>query len=490
MRLSLSELIDQATEADRPTIPLSKGMPTLGGVDPLGLRQINFDLMDAVLPGLNNVGRRVRPYVVVAWAARQATRLVEASGKTGESDRLIRDFIDRIEVLFAWSQFLKTPNAQLPGRRVLKPFVEADRYVFHGKKWESFKDNRRGSTAFTAAITYGPSIKALKWAGPVTGADHAWAASGLFDDALDAFEAVFEAELDHPAFSVLGKVSVERADVKRWADLWDMNELTEEEQTAFADALCGGLADDQRRETVTLLQILSEEEPEAEIDDLRASMAEVVEDATPTRRAWRRLQVRQAFRYALEAWFYWCLARLNPHTKSTAQLVELFREKAGGWAASDKPGVWLKAPAQNCPVAFMAEIDSAMNAGSKLPKAICRTLAFCLNEIDADERSRGRPDRLPLWRARAEAQAWRTSSPAEFISHMMETWLFAQHAYWSSSRSLADARAGGKIILRLRVTLDEGGWRLTQLGGIGSQPYPTPDRLETAWRLARECDVL
>ena len=490
MKLTLNDLIAQATAADRPAIPTAEDMPGLGGVDPLGLRQINFDLMDAALPGLNNVGRRIRPFVVVAWAARQAIRLTEASATTVTSDLLIRDFVDRIEVLFAWSQFLMDRDAQLPGRRVLKPFVEADRYVFHGKKWDDFKRNRQGSTAFTAAITYGPSIKALKWAGPVVGARYAWATSGLFEDALDAFEAIFADQLDHPAFSVLGKVSVDRDDVEHWGKLWDMNDITEEEQAAFADTLCGELADAQRSQTLSLLQSVSDDNEEPEFADLRAAMAEVDADATSTRHLWRRLQVRQAFRYALEAWFYWCLAQLDPYPKSTPQLVQLFREKAGGWAANDRPGAWLKAPKQDCPVAFMGEIDDAMTTLTTLPKAICRTLAFCLNEVEADSRPRERLDRLPLWRARSEAAAWRTSSPAEFISHMMETWLFAQHAYWSSSRSLADARAGGKVILRLRVTLDEGGWRLTRLGAIGSQPYPTPDRLETAWRLARECLVL
>lgn len=32
-----------------------------GGVDPLGLRQVNFDLMDRCIPGLNNTATRLRP---------------------------------------------------------------------------------------------------------------------------------------------------------------------------------------------------------------------------------------------------------------------------------------------------------------------------------------------------------------------------------------------------------------------------------------------
>jgi hypothetical protein len=39
----------------------------MGGVDPLGLRQINFGLMDRVLPDLNNVASHIRPYTLMAW---------------------------------------------------------------------------------------------------------------------------------------------------------------------------------------------------------------------------------------------------------------------------------------------------------------------------------------------------------------------------------------------------------------------------------------
>jgi hypothetical protein len=232
------------------------------------------------------------------------------------------------------------------------------------------------------------------------------------------------------------------------------------------------------------------DEADIELDDLRAAMA-ASDPSTPARIAWRRLQVRQAFRYALESWFHWCLAQLDPEPRSTFELVEAFvASAAGSWAAEAEPGSWLRSPAERCPVAQMAGITTALEKDlHQLPSAISEALAFCLTEPDEGGRE-GRADRLPLWRARLEANAWADRSPADFVAHMIETWLFAQHAYWSSSRGLGDARAGGKIIFRLRVVLDEGGWRLTRLGSTGSQPYPTPDRLETARRLAEECGYI
>jgi hypothetical protein len=46
------------------------------------------------------------------------------------------------------------------------------------------------------------------------------------------------------------------------------------------------------------------------------------------------------------------------------------------------------------------------------------------------------------------------------------------------------------MLLRLRIILDEGGWTLTPGAPVGARPRPTPDRLQTALTLARECGLL
>src|SRR5665213_725242 len=108
LRMALRDievLVNEAASLDEPTFPPPSKI-AVGGVDPLGLRQVNFDLMDKVLPGLNNVARHLRPFVVVAWACRRAR---EIAGETGFTDALvddILDFVDRIEVIYSWSQFL------------------------------------------------------------------------------------------------------------------------------------------------------------------------------------------------------------------------------------------------------------------------------------------------------------------------------------------------------------------------------------------------
>ena len=76
---SLAELTAAAAAVDEPGFTPAT-VPKLGGVDPLGLRQINFDLMDQVFPGLNNVARHIRPFVLVAWAWRRANQLAQGQG--------------------------------------------------------------------------------------------------------------------------------------------------------------------------------------------------------------------------------------------------------------------------------------------------------------------------------------------------------------------------------------------------------------------------
>src|SRR5580704_12985608 len=107
---SLADLTAAAAKAEEPGFTPESPI-RLGGVDPLGLRQINFDLMDQVFPGLNNVARHIRPFVLVAWAWRRANQLAKTQGtRTIPIDQL-RDFVDRIEVIYVWSQFLTNPSS-------------------------------------------------------------------------------------------------------------------------------------------------------------------------------------------------------------------------------------------------------------------------------------------------------------------------------------------------------------------------------------------
>src|SRR5688572_17892857 len=165
MSLTIEQLIDLDESSPGPWI-VEPTVPSVGGVDPLGLRQINFDLMDTVFPGLNNVARHVRPFVLVTWAWRRARQLAQDLGKKDVPRDQLLDFVDRIDVIYAWSQFLRDPDAPLPGRNVLAGLLQAEEFRFGGSKWQDQREARRLSTALSAPIQYGPALKMLGWIHP------------------------------------------------------------------------------------------------------------------------------------------------------------------------------------------------------------------------------------------------------------------------------------------------------------------------------------
>jgi hypothetical protein len=139
--------------------------------------------------------------------------------------------------------------------------------------------------------------------------------------------------------------------------------------------------------------------------------------------------------------------------------------------------------------ARIAVLEGALSSKSGEALAILASLAFCLAQEDASPIVE-RTERLPLARARKEAHSFREAPFREFLSHVFQSWVMAQHTYSSVARGLADARSGGKQILRLRIVLDEGGWACLPGAKPGSAPVPTPDRLDAVLSLLRECGLL
>jgi hypothetical protein len=128
--------------------------------------------------------------------------------------------------------------------------------------------------------------------------------------------------------------------------------------------------------------------------------------------------------------------------------------------------------------------------GADVERNISSALLYCLSVQSIAPDAREVAERLPLWRAKAEFEALLTDHPRAWVSHVIEVWVLAQHLYWSVGRALADARGGGKTLLRLRVTIEEGGWTLLPGASAGSIPEATPDRLATVMSLLDEAGQL
>lgn len=466
-----------------------------GGVDPLGLRQINFDLMNEVFPGLNNVARHIRPFTLVAWAWRRTIALARE-----RKERLLlsahEDFVARIEVAFAWSLLQRqgTGGIDLPGKqRIAELWGDAKVIRFGDEQWTDFVKARRNSTALTAAINYGPGLRAFRI---------------LVDDAhqpgvrvpgegteklLDAFEKRLMPILDHKLFNGWGPCSLKRATAEEWADVWDMDELIAAERKAMCDRLVGEVASRSRRGGFRLLTRVCEDVEEDELDEetLRPAMFDLASNELHEEVVlWRRVQVRQAFRLALEALFEWIVGQIGGGTLTTEVLAQRLLEEVGVEVATARDWFSSLVEEDATVVGAMAELQSCMQARQGIGTAALAALAVSvLSPKDLHDHSERR-ERLPIALALADVERLGKGSPAHFLAHVIESWIIAQHTYWSVGRGLADARAGGKRILRLRLVLEPGGWRVTRGKGAPGIPRPTPDRLRSAISLAREASII
>lgn len=495
MPATLSEMLDQARTNDGPQIIDKIGIGQ-GGVDPLGLRQINFGLMDRVFPDLNNVARHVRPYVLMAWAWRRVRRILERDKKGGALDTEMRDFVDRIEALFAWSQFLVDEDVDLPGAYAMRELIEVDRYTFGGDKWEKRRDMRRYSTGLISPLNYGPSLQTMGWLVRAAEGAGTFGAPPILDPVLDAFEARFADELEHPAFNKLGSVTVKRTDVARWGTMWSMAKPLKIERSAVFDRLGGALAPSERQAGIALIQASYNDLPNEDwdLDDVRSRMADLPADwedpraYVRARSEWRAVQVRQVFRLSLEALFYWFVEQLGDGPRHTSAVAGAFLDELDEEAPDGNAEAWLLSPADYTnPVEALNAIKVALRSWVGLADAIVVGLRHSLAEAPGEAHNFETFDRLPLARARKEADQWKTLSAKDFISRVLESWIMAQHTYWCVNRGLSDARGRGKTILRLRIVMDEGGWTQTPGTSLGNPPEATPDRLETAFTLLEEC---
>ena len=494
---TLAELtaVSAAAQELRFTTP---GRTKFGGVDPLGLRQINLDLMDEVLPGLNNVARHIRPFVVVTWAWRRAHQQAQTLGKSTIRQDDLQDFVDRIEVLYALSQFLRNESTDLPGSQYLAPWLKDVQLEFGGAKWQQRREERRYTTALSAPVNYGPGLKMLGWVIPHAEYPGVMVPSPNAAPALDALETQIVAVLGHEAFNEYGSVTVAMDDVRQWGDLWALDDVTEVESKVMAEILFGAHAPVSRRLSGTLMLAAVHHVGTTDDGHVRAVMTGLPSEFEPPadsllniRDKWRLLQVRQLFRLSLEAFFFWTTRKLDGPKRSIHSLVNEFLDQVPRSLGATNADAWIQSLISplDGPTELIRHIEQALDDPGlgDLPNRIARGLAFSLTEETPDLKHQ--PERLPLWCAQEEARARLVSPVFDFVRHVLESWVLAQHTYWSVGRGLADARARGRMLLRLRIILDEGGWTLTPGSRVGAPPRATADRLRTALSLARECGL-
>lgn len=503
-----------------------------GGVDPLGLRQLNLDLMDHALPGINNVTAHIRPYTLMSWAWWKAAKAAEAGGKTSVDAAWLQDTVDRLEVLFAWSHFLADDAAGIPGRNVLKDKLprpgSARTYNFAGPDWDRLRQDRRRSTAFMAPIQYGPSIKSLGWLVPTP--EGAFHPSTQAIKAVEALDALVSGSLPPRVFTP-GQVAIEPDEALTLHAAWTLRAPTEAERLAFRHLfheIGRGMADDapqaRRRASLDLaLVVLRQSQGSLTLEAVRRAMAsghaadgsplDLPSSLVPTQLHWAAMQARQLQRLALESLLRWIETRIDDGGASSENLADdaeaAARETEDGADAATLGSyldlVTARADGHGWPAAcglageadifaVMAELQEAQweEGCPRVPGLALRALAMA-DAMTVALRSKGslsaetgplggQADRLPLLLARKRLHAARDRSLKGLWLEMVEAWVIGQHVRWSVVRN-------GDGTQRLRIALGDRGWIRLRKGLSG--PFgPTPDRLSTALALSSACGLI
>jgi hypothetical protein len=522
---------------ERPRARVVAGLPLQpGGVDPLGMRQINLSLMSTVLPGINNVTSLIRPYVLMAWAWRQAGALAKATGRTEIPTSTLLDFVDRAETIFVWSHMLAEDPAPLPGKSILARGLPLDdgqpAFNFQGADWKALREKRRANTSFMAAVQYGPSIRTsegLGWLHPVPGG--ALIPAPKVTAAIEAFHAAVSRSLPKSLNHLEGG-PVSPAEARALHSLWKSSEPTEAEKRSFRrifydDGLEAPDESAPARRSATLSTIfaaLKASKHPLSVKDIRRIIAsgrlpdgrslELPSELIRTHRLLAALQARQLQRVALESLLVWVEGEIH----SQGGVVDVDHLVAQAWKRSCEVEPAAKAktvsdyldqvdmrggatgwpgaagiPGETDIFDLMAQLEHAQAKDRpRLPGLAIRALGYVASmalalgasgETDLPESALAGPrDRLPLDLMVSILQRLSGVSMPFLWREIIESWVLGQHVRWSVARN-------GDGTQRLRLALDDGGWvRLrTKISG----PFrPTPDRLSTALALSAQCDLI
>lgn len=287
-----------------------------GGVDFLGLRQLNLDLMDQFLPGINNVTDLIRPYSLIAWTVWKFIESSKAKHATDVGAKDYKLFREKAELLFTWGHQLNGADAGLVGRTSANPEPRSRQVPLSFEAWHR-------NVSLIDAVNYGPSLKIDNGLGFIRQVK-----AGLFtftEHGRELAEAL-DQQIAKTAF-VAQLTSL--ADTKGTTEMasglfpaWDVRRPSQEEKAIFKQAFYSpeAIGQDSRlgRRSAAVQLILealrAEGVPSNEWEIRRAMLFGATRDGKPfelddplqeARMLWIALQIRQVQRLALEALFSW-----------------------------------------------------------------------------------------------------------------------------------------------------------------------------------------
>lgn len=492
--------------------------PDKGGVDFLGMRQVNLDMMANCLPGFNNVTQYVRPFSVVSWIYWKFHRLAERRGVRQVTGEELRVWKEKVETLFTWGHKLDEVTG-IPGTDA-KPPVQ-------GAVPLDFATWRRNptSTSLMAAVQYGPAAKTIGGLGfldPLGGGFYQTVNEGVgLAEALDL------KLRDFTLLDDLGQALATPEDAAELYPAWSVHTPSRREQKIFRQAFFNQEAIGEqtplgRRSTTLRLAIEALESAGGplSVDEVRVIMfrgqggRKRLGSVDPKLKrmwlSWVILQIRQCQRFAMEgllSWFERLLVEgcrdTDAVVQETLKAVEEYKEIF----PLDRPNHSLGVIRDKIPSVDAALRQSAVDLyfdpfrltelmrqavsdrSNRLAPLCLRSSFLCAAFTIAlgseaqvrPELERGTSDRLSLGYWTDTLLRWGALELEDFFRHLFEMLILSQHF------TVAARRFDGQK-QRLRIIIEEDG--LEFLADAPVVPSVTPDRLYTALSLMADCGLI
>jgi len=495
-----------------------------GGVDFLGLRQVNLEMTGYCIPGISNTTRYIRPFSLLSWIHWRFHAELAAAGRTKVTDAEQRAFQDKAEILFTWGHKVEGLGG-IPGTGSKPPPSLGGWVDMTFEAW----DRRRDNTGLQAPVQYGPAIK------PVHGLGFLESAGASFFHPTPEGEALAKA-LDSSlgkadAYKLLCSLDQRRARESDARDLlprWQVGHATKREAEIFSRALYDSTSVDsleikgRRSAMITaILEVVRKARHPLATEEIRAGLVwnrvpkggvvRLSGGVARITRHWKVLQIRQAQRVAMEAMLAWFESALqggaNRLEAVHARLrIDLENEKLsrGGVRtcaeslASLCSGLacesdYVEASATGDSRDLIGNTPSVQNEASMDPATalsgaathLLKCIAWTRWLIDDKELARdlklGGADRVSLWHLHESYHRFSDRSLSDWIEDVMERWVIGQHLRVATMRF-----DGGTQ--RLRFGFGEAG--LEFYAERPSKPNLTPDHLAAILSLMANSGML
>lgn len=498
------------------------------GVDFLGLRQVNLDMMGEMIPSINNVTSYIRPFSLLSWIYWKFHELCTEVGIEEANSDELRLFRERIEVLFTWGASLHETSERIPGISATPPPEKNGVKPLTFDAWGRVQS----STSLIAALWYGPASKTVTGLGflsPVPGRGGFFRVSSAGAALAQALDNKLRenGKLYDRLLGTLGPVEANESDAFALWSFWSPETVEHAEMATFSSALMSeksiGLNDTLLGKRSTTLALahnhLQEVGTAQSIPEIRRGMCFSVRPDGSTydvpttleecRRKWLTLQMRQLQRLALETLLSWCedqilrydvvdpsamAARFKTSWTPTdyglhedRTLVELIHRLD---ANSNSVEDFIRAINSNDlpdPFWTMAEItdkfrkrDPGFAAPCFFGLLLCATFAGAEN-APTNMVQLGTAPRLSLSVIRNRLTGLCDVTVAEAFEYIVEALVISQH--FSTAVNRFDGRNQ-----RLRLAIEETG--LAALVSSPWEPTVTEDRLTMLLSLSAQCGLI